>query len=209
MSPAYVHDVEIGEETNISIIGPSTDVTIRSLILGDSDGIAQLALQASANLSALNAFQVAKNGIISGSGTISSPLVQNFGVIEVGNSAGEITVDGDFAQVADGHLRLEIANDGLSDVFRVTGSAVIDGSIEVVLAPDFTPTHGMYWDVLCAESISLNSNLAYSPLLTTQLLVDQFDGIDVLRVWAAPEPTGLSMVALVTALGFFRFRIRM
>ncbi len=79
-----------------------------------------------------------------GSGTLAADLV-NGGTVSPGNSAGIITVDGDYTQAVDGILEIELGGTEAGtgyDRLDVSGSAALDGVLNVTLDSNFIPQPG-------------------------------------------------------------------
>ncbi len=80
-----------------------------------------------------------------GSGTLAADLV-NGGTVSPGNSAGIITIDGDYTQTADGVLEIQLGGTNAAtpefDQLIVTGFATLSGTLKITLLPDFTPQAG-------------------------------------------------------------------
>lgn len=78
-----------------------------------------------------------------GSGTLTANLV-NAGTVSPGNSAGIITVDGDYTQQADGVLEIQLGGTtpSLFDRLIVTGAASMAGTLNVSLIDGFEPEVG-------------------------------------------------------------------
>ncbi len=78
LAPADVHDVKIDPDFKISIKGPGTDRTVRSLDVGTGAGAVQLALQAGVQLTVLEGgLHVGTRGTLTGSGTVVGSLVND------------------------------------------------------------------------------------------------------------------------------------
>ena len=80
----------------------------------------------------------------------------NAAVIKPGNSPGILTIDGDYTQLSDGMLEIEIA--GLTpgtqhDQLRVTGAATLGGRLDVPLIDGFVPVVGDEVVFLTAASV--------------------------------------------------------
>ncbi len=80
-------------------------------------------------------------GVLKGSGVIAGSLTNNGGFIAPGNSAGAISIVGDFAQGAQGTLVLE--NGGTHqdqyDQLQITGTANLGGNLDVRNINGYTP----------------------------------------------------------------------
>ena len=80
-----------------------------------------------------------------GSGTLAADLV-NAGTVSPGNSAGIISIDGDYTQTANGVLEIQLGGTTPGtehDQLVVTGTATMDyGTLNVTLEPDYSPQEG-------------------------------------------------------------------
>ena len=79
-----------------------------------------------------------------GSGTLEANLV-NAGTVSPGNSAGIITVDGDYTQEVGGTLEIELGGTTAGtgyDQLVVTGATTLQGTLNVTLMPGFSPQAG-------------------------------------------------------------------
>lgn len=89
-------------------------------------------------------------GTVRGSGVLRTAggtgRVENAGTIAPGNSAGTLTVDGDYVQQDGGRLVMELGVD--SDQFVVTGQASFAGVLEIVFVSGFVPTLGERFDLI-------------------------------------------------------------
>jgi hypothetical protein len=92
-------------------------------------------------------------GIITGTGTFEGNLI-NDGTVGPGNSPGVLTISGDYTQGIDGLLDIELAGLTDYDVLDISGSASLDGSLNVSFLNNYTPNTGDVFDILWAESIS-------------------------------------------------------
>lgn len=88
-------------------------------------------------------------GMLGGGGTIDGSVI-NAGAIDAGASPGVLTVDGDYAQTADGLLNVELGGTlpGQFDQLNVTGAATLDGTLNVSLFGGFAPTGGDVFPIL-------------------------------------------------------------
>lgn len=78
LAPADVHDVMIDPSFKVSIKGPGTDLTVRSLGLGTGSGAVQLALQQGVQLTVREGgLHVGTRGTLAGSGTVLGSLVND------------------------------------------------------------------------------------------------------------------------------------
>jgi hypothetical protein len=93
-----------------------------------------------------------EGGILSGSGIIEAS-VQNASEIDIGtiDAAGSLTITGDYTQTSTGVLTLKIGgyNPGTDfDQLNVSGTATLDGTVNITLLNGFTPTPGDGFQVL-------------------------------------------------------------
>ena len=85
-------------------------------------------------------------GRLSGIGVINGNLF-NGGVVAPGLSPGTLTINGDYAQTADGVLEMEIAGSQF-DRLVVAGSASLDGLLRVQIPNGMTPSAGNRFQLL-------------------------------------------------------------
>ncbi len=88
--------------------------------------------------------RVPLNSTLVGTGTVSGDL-DNAGTVSPGTSPGTITIDGNYTQESTGVLAMEIGGttpDIQYDQFLVSGTAALDGTLEVSLIESFTPAQG-------------------------------------------------------------------
>ena len=95
---------------------------------------------------------VTNTGLLEGNGTVStSESVTSSGEVAPGASPGVLTIDGDYVQMADGRLRIEIAGESPGaeyDRLAILGDAGIDGTLTIETASGFTPPLGAGFDVV-------------------------------------------------------------
>ncbi len=99
-------------------------------------------------------------GLLRGSGNIAAAVTNNGGTLAPGNSPGVLTISGDYTQGAAGTLLVELG--GLAagaqyDVLAVTGTATLDGRLDITLynlgGGTFVPHLGEAFDILNARDI--------------------------------------------------------
>ena len=117
-----------------------------------------------------------QQGTVSGSGTVGGNLNNSSGTVAPGNSPGILTIDGDYTQGGSGTLALEIG--GLlpgeeHDKLVVTGTATLDGTLDVSLINGFALAGDMQFDVLDFNSV-VNDFSTFN--LPSGLLWDVSDG---------------------------------
>ena len=87
-----------------------------------------------------------------GSSSLSFNLRQQGGVLAPGRSIGSTTIYGNYLQEEAGVLEIEIASPTRFDTVTVTGQAVLDGWLQIVLLGGYQPTSGQTFNVLTAAS---------------------------------------------------------
>jgi fibronectin-binding autotransporter adhesin len=96
-----------------------------------------------------------RSGLIHGNALIHGALIQAGGTISPGNSAGIVTIDGNYTLRAAGQLQIELAGtlSGTQyDQLLITGSATLDGTLQVSLLGGFAPVSGDSFDLLTTTS---------------------------------------------------------
>jgi hypothetical protein len=115
-------------------------------------------------------------------------------VVNEGNLAGVASVEGDLSQTSDGTLGVEVGGAAVS----VTGTAVLDGVLDVSLANGFTPGMGQTYTVLTAESV-VDQGLTLGGDAKDQFrLVVASDSVSLTAV---PEPS-TALLLLLGGCGF-------
>jgi hypothetical protein len=98
------------------------------------------------------------HGLLGGGGTIAGNVTSD-GTVGPGYSPGTLSITGNYTQTALGTFNAEIGGllDGQYDALNVTGTATLDGLLNVSLfesrAGLFTPHAGDYFDILTASTI--------------------------------------------------------
>jgi hypothetical protein len=125
-----------------------------------------------------------EGGILTGSGTIAAN-VQNAAEIDIGSidAAGLITVTGDYTQTSAGVLSLKIGgyNPGTDfDQLNVSGTATLDGTVNISLLNGFTPTDGDGFQILTFAAVTgdfatyngldLGNGLSFTPVYDSNSL---------------------------------------
>ena len=105
------------------------------------------------------AFDNTSTGDISGAGTlvVSTTTFTNAGTVAPGLSPGTLTVTGDYTQSSSGTLEIEIGGTTLDtdyDQLAVSGTATLDGTLDVSLLYTFFPTDADSFIVMTYSSVS-------------------------------------------------------
>ena len=104
-----------------------------------------VALHNGAAVTVDNTLFILANGSIGGNGTYTAQTVVNDGGNNgPGNSAGTLTIEGDYEQTATGKLTIETTGlgDGEFDVLHVTGAATLGGTLEMLFPGSYLPKAG-------------------------------------------------------------------
>jgi hypothetical protein len=99
-------------------------------------------------VSVANALNVNRSGRLAGNGRIQGSVV-NYGRIAPGNSVGTLHIDGDYVQLDDGELLIEIAAGDNFDTLHVEGNIETGGAkLHVSLLGGYSPEEGATFDIL-------------------------------------------------------------
>ena len=84
-----------------------------------------------------------QGGLLDGSGAITGNI-SNAAKVSPGFSPGQITVTGNYTQMSNGLLNIEIAGNvpAMYDQLMASGKATLDGTLNVSLINSFTPNPG-------------------------------------------------------------------
>ena len=125
-----------------------------------------------------------EGGVLGGSGTIAAN-VQNAAEIDIGSAdaAGMLTISGDYTQTSTGVLSLKIGgyNAGTDfDQLNVTGTATLDGTINISLLNGFMPAPGDGFQILTFGAVTgdfatyngldLGGGLSFAPVYDSDSL---------------------------------------
>jgi len=89
-------------------------------------------------------------------GVFNGNLVNQGGALAPGASAGDTTIIGNYTQQAEAKLQIEIGGPLVAtqhDFVNVTGTALLDGELELALINDFVPTPSQTFTVLSAGGL--------------------------------------------------------
>ncbi len=119
LDPAQVHDVMIDPTASVTVYGPTTDTTVKSLQIGGNNGVATLQLQYGATLTASNGTLIKDTGILSGDGSVTGAgAVQNNGEVHVNNLTLPNGLSNHGLVTGGGRLNARLTNhsDGIAEV---------------------------------------------------------------------------------------------
>ena len=176
-------------------VGSGGSLTAESILVGgDFLTLATFAVE-SGGVVVTNGMALTLAGRLTGAGELVTPALENGGVVEPGSSAGTLTLDGDYAQLASGILRLEIGGEipGLGfDTLFVTGEALLDGILDVSLIDPlggsniFVPKSGDSFEILTANGglggTRFDTQSGDLPALTGELFWEIDYGSDFVRL---------------------------
>jgi len=96
-----------------------------------------------------------QSGVLGGTGTVEASVLNPGGTVAPGSSAGTLTVQDAFDQSGGGTLSIELegADPGQFDVLAVGATAVLGGTLEVIVGDGFTPSAGESFVVLTAAQV--------------------------------------------------------
>lgn len=98
---------------------------------------------------------VSNGGTLGGGGFVGSVTVNNGGIVAPGNSPGRLTVNGNYTQTSGGRLNIEIGGNipGADyDQLDITGTASLDGTLNLTLVNGFTPAVGDTFSIIASAA---------------------------------------------------------
>jgi hypothetical protein len=132
---------DIDQNTSASFrVGGGSSVNAEFGVIESGDAT----IEASGMLAANQELKISTNGVLRGNGIVAGD-VENSGLISPGESIGELTVDGDFVQLDDGELVIELQGN-LSDRLIVSDTATFGGTLRLVLID--SPIIGQRFEVI-------------------------------------------------------------
>jgi len=109
-------------------------------------------------------------GRIDGTGTFITPEFYNVGTVAPGASPGQLDISGNFTQYAAATLAIEIAGAIQGDEYdflNITGTAALDGLLDVALLGGFSPASGSEFNILHAADGIVAGTVFSNVLLPT------------------------------------------
>ena len=131
-----------GGSGRVVVTGTGSTWTCSENLLVGGGGTGSVVTTAEARVEAQE-IQIFPGGNVSGTGIIAGQIV-NHGVVSPGESAGTLTIEGDFVQEGPGVMILEIGGNGpgQSDLLAVSGNTVLGGKIVLRFIDGFLPSEG-------------------------------------------------------------------
>ena len=136
--------------------------------------------------------RVALDGTLAGLGSVVGNVV-NSGRVCPGKSVGLLNITGDYTQEEFGTLQIELGPESI-DLLEISGTAALDGQLEVILLDGFLPS--MHWTsdyFLTARALSMGSHPDYFLSIANDWAVGA-DG-NALFLKRVPEPTTPCLLA--------------
>jgi len=211
-------------EVDNLLLGPDAHVTVSSLTIGaaplamgdkgaavtaDPEGVFTnvVTIAEGAQLSA-GSLYINPGGEICGSGAVSADLI-NEGVIGPGDAInpvngqltpaiGTLAVNGNYGQVAGAVLQTDLGAGGTGDLLEASGSAELDGVLELRLFGGYTPTEGDSFVILTATGgvDGEFDEVTCDALDGTDLFADAVYSDNTVVARIAPEPACTCLLLL-------------
>ncbi|MCA9147957.1 MAG: hypothetical protein KDA92_01595, partial [Planctomycetales bacterium] len=151
VEPNAAYDVFIGSDVPVSVTTGAGEHNVRTLAIGAEGGATSaLSLSTDSHLSATRGVEILPNGVLAGNGTIDGNVVNNGGIVAPGMSPGRLRVNGNFVQLDDSQLLLEIngSDSGEYDVLEVSGDVTLAGDVYFQISDDFVLTSDLSLDLI-------------------------------------------------------------
>jgi hypothetical protein len=165
---------------NLTVTGDYTQAGGTTLV----DGDLTIAAGSSLNLS---------GGTLSGAGTITGAVVNSGGTVSPGDGVGQLNLLGDYTQTPAASLTINLAGEpatGEFGILSITGSADLDGTLNVESLNGFVPAIGDTYTFLTADNVTGTFADVNSPY---QLQLNYT--ATGLSVTVLPEPTAVAVFA--------------
>ena len=95
-----------------------------------------------------------QGGTLSGTGSVSGEVANAAAIVDPGNSAGTLTISGNYTQAVDGTLRIQLGGTdaGEYDKLEISGAASLDGTLTIEPIDDFIPEVGQQFTIMTCAS---------------------------------------------------------
>ncbi len=219
----HASDLRIAEGSSASFSGSLSDIAISGDLDLDEVGSNSLTLSNGARLTIDGALIIGDDDHFSfttdaylETAAVTGDLV-NGGIFAPGHSPAATLIDGDYTQLAEGDLLIELGGllPGIEyDTLSITGMAQLDGLLQVSTIGGFVLSDGNRFDFLSADGgISGAFSQMLLPTLSDGLSWHFEQGSHSLSLWvgsssavAAPEPGTNPLLALAALLAAARLR---
>jgi T5SS/PEP-CTERM-associated repeat protein len=161
---------DAGSVGTVNLSGAGTSFTTSSVFRVGLNGQAFLNVSGGATVSAL-VLAIGATGEVHYDGNLTGGL-SNSGILQPGNSVGTLVVSGTYTQLLGSRLIIEIASHSSYDQLKIGGSASLNGTFQVALLDEFSPTFGDTFDVLDFPFATGKFAALDLPLLTGSLVWD-------------------------------------
>ena len=145
-----------------------------------------------------SAVTVNSGAILGGSGTVGGITINSGGILAPGDSPGILTVNGNYTQQSGGVLNVEIggatAGTGFDQV-AVSGSATVDGILNLSLVNGFQPTMGQRFAIITSSSETGNFSTINSSGFTVRSDASNAGIILTVTGGGLPPPTTLANIS--------------
>jgi T5SS/PEP-CTERM-associated repeat protein len=144
-----------GSSGQVTVTGSGSVWTSTSDFVVGEGGSGTLTVANDGQVTSMTMILIRASGEARGTGCLQG-LVSNGGQVAPGISAATLRVDGDYVQLADGTLAIEIGGTTPGsghDVLDVTGAATLNGQLHTELIDDFVPEVGQEFTILTAGSV--------------------------------------------------------
>ncbi|MCH8148575.1 MAG: hypothetical protein IH987_11360 [Planctomycetes bacterium] len=139
-----------GASGSVSITGLGSQLTTTGLLTVGGDGTGYLTVSDSAQVFA-SPMTIGASGIVAGNGMLQAN-VNNSGHVTPGLAIGTLTINGDYDQSSAGSLTIEIVGSVELDRLAVTGSATLDGTLNVFLSQGYQLNEGDCFEIMTYSS---------------------------------------------------------
>lgn len=149
------HSLRVSDTTQIDhgsrlIVGTHGSLNTGHLALLNQSSLVLAGGTVQGNLPDQSTMSISADSSMTGHGTLNLDVV-NDGSISTGDSAGLMTINGNFTQNASGILRMKLGgiDAGVnSDLLAISGQADLSGLLDISLADMFTPSQGDIFRIL-------------------------------------------------------------
>lgn len=161
---------------NNLVLGGAGTVSVNNAVFADGGAIAAAA------------------GAMVGSGTIHGDLINSGATVSPGDGIGVLTVDGDFAQNAEGVIEIEIESSTSFDQLAVTGELDFGGTFVVSVEDGYVPQLGDEFAVFTFASSAGEFSEIITPELANGLAFDATTLYETGNLAIVPEPGSVLML---------------
>jgi len=193
--------VFIDPTASLTVSGPGSDTSVRSLQIGGGSGLAALDLAPGVTLTATEGMTIQSTGTLTGQGTIVGDVLA-LGHLRPGSSPGSIFFDGALTMGSTTNNVFELGTSEF-DQLIVTGDLNLNDSLTVELFGPFTLGSNQSWEIidlvgtLTGEFDGFSDGTLVGNFGGTDLFINYQSGNGVFVVSAVPEP---SSILLLTGL---------